>query len=336
MTQPVAPVAPDAPTPQHSRLYHLEPAGLNSPLVESLVSYMSRLAAEHGVPPTQFIAQEIAPLVNKRYSMTLDAGLRFLADARHALALCGSGPIAAEWIAGLERLTGWDSLAPLTLIHLNRFVSTRTPDTLRRERAWCPQCISKWREEDAIPYTPLIWMIREVTRCPVHHIPLMTQCPNASCGKTATWRIGHYHQTLCVRCDTWLGQSDPAPEPEPVFSSLGKVAALSAKVPAQANEEHVADRDVIQHSETVGALLRMTQHQAAAVASQLAQQLSEQISTLSSQRLKRLHRQTGMTCQMAQAWGHGTYRPTLRQFLGICRILEVSIPGFLNLSEGKR
>jgi hypothetical protein len=35
----------------HSRLYHLEPIGVESPLVESLTSYIIRLSENHSVYP---------------------------------------------------------------------------------------------------------------------------------------------------------------------------------------------------------------------------------------------------------------------------------------------
>jgi hypothetical protein len=40
--EPVAPVSP-------SKLYHLEPIGIGTPLIESLTSYVSRLANAHSV-----------------------------------------------------------------------------------------------------------------------------------------------------------------------------------------------------------------------------------------------------------------------------------------------
>lgn len=37
--------------PPRSRLYRLEPVGIGTPYVESLTSYIARLAAEHCVTP---------------------------------------------------------------------------------------------------------------------------------------------------------------------------------------------------------------------------------------------------------------------------------------------
>jgi len=50
------------PLPSRSRLYCLEPAGIGTPYVESLTSYITRLAATHHISPTTLIKREILPL----------------------------------------------------------------------------------------------------------------------------------------------------------------------------------------------------------------------------------------------------------------------------------
>ncbi len=45
----------------HSRLYHIEPIGVGSPMVESLTSYFTRLAEAHSVPLQKLFLQEILP-----------------------------------------------------------------------------------------------------------------------------------------------------------------------------------------------------------------------------------------------------------------------------------
>src|SRR5437016_3807059 len=51
--------------PSRSRLYNLTPRGLNSPLVESLTSYICRLAYEHHVEVGTLIQFSIAPVLGK-------------------------------------------------------------------------------------------------------------------------------------------------------------------------------------------------------------------------------------------------------------------------------
>jgi hypothetical protein len=299
---------------------------MGSPLVESLVSYIARLAAAHCVSPTRLITDEIAPLVGKRYATTMNAGQRFLTDWHHVVALCGSGPIAREWTTALERLTGWESLAPLTLIHLNRFVSVPTPRTLRRERAWCPVCFDHWRRNDMTPSTPLIWMIEPVTRCPIHHARLATRCPSASCGRTASWRIGHFHQACCPHCDTWLGESEHSDEWITANQSSGQGNVMPGNGRFFGEDEQ---RQICDVSDVICALLSVPESQAVPTAARMRQRLTAMMSATPPESFKLLRRQTGVTLHRAQAWTHGTSRLSLRQVLGICRVLEISMSAVL-------
>lgn len=45
--------------PPRSRLYHLEPIGIGTPYVESLTSYIARLAEAHCLTPKLLLEREI-------------------------------------------------------------------------------------------------------------------------------------------------------------------------------------------------------------------------------------------------------------------------------------
>ncbi len=123
----------------------------------------------------------IGPLVGRRFALDPSNCERFLRDQRHTLALCGSGPIAHEWVRGVEESTGWGDLSCLTLLSLNRHFSVPTQTSLRTERAWCPDCLDLWRDGGSVLYTPLLWMMRAVRLCPTHGTAMMTVCPNVWC-----------------------------------------------------------------------------------------------------------------------------------------------------------
>ena len=53
--------------PPRSRLYSLEPVGMGTPHVESLTSYIARLAEAHCVTPRILIEREIS-LLREKYS----------------------------------------------------------------------------------------------------------------------------------------------------------------------------------------------------------------------------------------------------------------------------
>ncbi len=53
------------PLPPRSRLYRLEPIGIGTPYVESLTSYIVRLAEEHHISLKLLVVQEVLPFLDK-------------------------------------------------------------------------------------------------------------------------------------------------------------------------------------------------------------------------------------------------------------------------------
>src|SRR5262249_59893394 len=94
--------------PPHSRLYSLEPIGIGTPEVESLSSYLNRLAQAHCVTVTMLIAHELLPLVGtpaparaRRAAPPSRGGLRGLGQLL-ARRIYGLGRTATAWVHGLE------------------------------------------------------------------------------------------------------------------------------------------------------------------------------------------------------------------------------------------
>ena len=52
--------------PKPSRLFSLEPIGLNTGYVESLTSYVARLALAHSVPPGRLLVMEVKPIIKEQ------------------------------------------------------------------------------------------------------------------------------------------------------------------------------------------------------------------------------------------------------------------------------
>jgi hypothetical protein len=178
----VKPVAP------RSRLYSLPPIGLGTAFVESLSSYVVRLAEAHAV--------STADLVRRELSLHSNPPLIY-----YSRGINGLGDCAARWVETLERTTSRSDLRYLTLLAFEHLFSNRV--FLRTMRAWCPQC---YREMDATETVgeQLLWCIRLVEACPRHHCLLETMC-------------GYCHQLLrqqlhadarvgrCCWCGTALG-----------------------------------------------------------------------------------------------------------------------------------
>jgi hypothetical protein len=108
--------------PRRSRLYRLEPIGIGTPEVESLSSYLNRLAQAHCVTVTTLMVHELLPHVGTPApprahpaSTPPPGGGRGLSQ-HLARQINGLGRIAAAWVQGLEALTGRRDLRFLTLL----------------------------------------------------------------------------------------------------------------------------------------------------------------------------------------------------------------------------
>lgn len=196
------------PIPPRSYLYHLLPVGLGSAAIESLTSYLARLAAAHDISSGTLLTREILPKVREEfrrhdYRAVHEIESTFLYEAH---TLNGVGQRSQDWVYGLERLTGVRGLQCLTMGAWRQVISG--VGLLRRRRAWCPLCFDDWRCSNQPVYEPLLWALKEVSACPTHGCPLVDRCPH--CGRdqhviSAKVKPGH-----CCRCRRWLGMKTAA------------------------------------------------------------------------------------------------------------------------------
>jgi hypothetical protein len=230
--------------PKRSRLYHLPPVGVGTPFVESLTSYIARLAKSHSVFPGILLSKEIVPLVPKVYRSTNLFGTRNLTGAVN-----GTGSMALDLVQVLETLTLRNDLPFLTLISWTNVLPQRK--LLRPVRAWCPTCYEEWRSTKQIIYEPLMWSIEALTLCPLHRKRLHFQCPHCRCQFSP---LAPYSQPgYCSKCLKWLGISSNSEqfnskalgEEELVWQifvsdSIGKLLAAAPDLPQPLLRERMA------------------------------------------------------------------------------------------------
>lgn len=191
------------PHPLHSRLYAFEPLGVGTPYVESLTSYMARLAEAHSVPLRTLVKQELLPLLKRDYlsnpfGNSLDA---FWVEA--ARALNGIGMLARDWAQVLERLTLRTDLQFLTLLPWTVVLTQQR--LLRLNRAWCPDCFLEWQAMEQTIYEPLLWNVNTVSVCPRHQRALLERCPYPDCHTTLPVLASYFRPGYCSKCSRWLG-----------------------------------------------------------------------------------------------------------------------------------
>lgn len=192
--------------PPRSRLYCLEPIGLDTAHVESLTGYIARLAAEHCVSAACLFGYELAPLIDSPYwkqklSVMDNSALLGYGFSGQTPTLNGTGKAAAEWIKALETATRRPEIGRLTLFMWGEVLSTL--GLLRRKRAWCPNCYEDRRARGQIAYEPLIWAIKPVTACIFHRRRLQTKCQH--CHRQSFPLASKSCPGFCSLCRKWLG-----------------------------------------------------------------------------------------------------------------------------------
>lgn len=182
-----------------SRLYNLKPEGIGTYRVESLLSYLIRLAEKHHVSVWKLLDVEISEQFSKAYLK----GYAKKRQTNHAFSINGCSEITEEYVNALESLTTRDDLINLTLLNGKGLINTKR-NILKIHRTWCSECFQNWKTNKLEIYEPLIWNIKYINFCPDHQVKLEEKCP--SCGQkngliSSSHRVGY-----CGKCGEWLGK----------------------------------------------------------------------------------------------------------------------------------
>lgn len=276
-----------------SRLYRLEPCGPGSPFVESLTSYVARLAAAHAVKPSVLVADELLPRLDKGY---LPGSRRVSGTTwKKLVAINGMGTWSTEWAHTVEDLTCWASLRSLTLLEWSSLVAPR--GLLRRTRAWCPDCLQEWRQNGTPVYEPLIWLIEPVTACAVHWVALQISCP--CCGREMLPLEGATVPGHCSKCSGWLGQRQTS-------VSIQTPVALSGKW------------EIYVVSAVADMLVRVPSSEAAVERWHVGAKLAEVTARIYGSDIREFARTVGISPRSASDILAGYQTPTLATLLQIC------------------
>ncbi len=172
--------------------------GVNTAEVESLPSYLHRVAFEHGV-----YTGEILRFLHRH-------GMR--EQRIHAGAKLASYIKVAEFVRPgrttdmirdlLQYFSGQD-LSQTTLWVLDRALGRSCGEVVKGFR-WCPECFSEMMSVGAEPYFKLIWHMSAISACPIHRTPLSNACEFCGCDQVSYKRertLGH-----CQACGNALSK----------------------------------------------------------------------------------------------------------------------------------
>jgi len=197
------PVAP-------SILYPLTPLGVGTPFVESLTSFVKRLAQAHHIKVVDLVTfcgtqteADILPSTLQKLSR-----------------IDGITTGARSWPVLLRDLTCQDEVVCLTMDYWRSLLNPYR--ILRQYHAWCPKCYADAVQTESPLYEPLLWRLRCVEVCPVHFCRLMDICP--TCGCRFTTLSNRAVVGFCPKCHHWLGSSSTTDENISVSEEASQIA----------------------------------------------------------------------------------------------------------------
>lgn len=219
-----------------NQIIRLEPIGIGTPLVESLSSYVSRIAQFHTLSVKDMVKGYFQPELASIRRLEKNADKSKLTVKE----MCGAGKSAQEWVRVLDEKIHRFPFRQMTMLPFAEFFSPTA--LICPERMWCPHCYEEWKKVEAIIYEPLLWSLHNVKCCGIHKIPLECRCQK--CGSsmgTATPIINPGH---CDACGAWLG-GDPSIIVETqntgVEAALMKMLTLASDLDCRDNSKLVSE-----------------------------------------------------------------------------------------------
>lgn len=201
----------------------MPPIRVGTPYTESLSSYLQRLAQHHHLRPWQLYTYELVPLIeNEEYLLSIDTNktsikqtfLSTKTTPSNLSVVNGLKYMTRAIVPALEQLTRREDLRCLTLVSwFHLFNSYSCP--LKQVCAWCPHCYQVWREQEEVIYIPLLWLLKDVIFCPLHHIHLENICPYCRQNMLNFCQPGY-----CSHCGEWLGKKQSPLNLADYFPSL--------------------------------------------------------------------------------------------------------------------
>ena len=197
---------PEAPLeiPPRSRLYSLPLLGAGTVMIESITSYIARLARAHAVSTWALLKYELALKVLKP-----EANLRNRLSeltAEMGAAFNGENETSRKLIVVLSDLTKRPDLAQATMSFCAGLISPRKLVSVKQR--WCPDCLNELKSTGRELYYQLLWQILSVRSCPQHRRLLASHCPH--CQKHFSPLRANTYPGFCPMCHGWLGEAGDA------------------------------------------------------------------------------------------------------------------------------
>ncbi len=177
-----------------SKLFPIPLQGSDSSEVESLPSYIARIAYQHGISIGDIIRFAYAHNDSDyRRSTTVYVEPEEILQANRTTAYLSSS---------LEKCTG-QSLEQATLMWLTNVFGRSSNDIVKGFR-WCPECLSEMESLGIEPYFKLKWHLTCVRYCPLHLVDFISICESCGCDQTGYSR--KFSVSVCQQCGQSLAK----------------------------------------------------------------------------------------------------------------------------------
>lgn len=292
--------------PPRSRLYSLQPIGIGTPMVESLSSYITRLAEAHCLFPKSLIGQVFISVSSKQYKSTDLFGLR-----QYTGSFNGIGVVAEELVQCLQSLTLRNDLALLTFLPYSNVFPERK--LIRQHQLWCPQCYEDRKSSGQVLYQPLLWSTEVVKFCRQHNQVLLSQCPY--CSRKLPLLSSYSRVGYCSKCFGWLG--------------------VEGNIQLSNSPENISQQ--VWLIDNLGQLLATASSSDSSflTALSVAQALSACISQITQGNMAAFARLLNLSKNTLWMWQSGQVSPQLSKLLSICYQLNLSLIDFLSLARSE-
>ena len=220
----------------YGSLRGIDPIGLGSASVESMVSFMARVAAFHGYTTGKLIDRFVSLALGKHYltEIAVNGGTGFYKSSAMVLS-CGKA--ARDFCRAMEVVTGQVGLEALTMLPWSEVVALK--GIIYPRRRWCPVCYYQQLREEEPVRDLLLWALQTVTVCPTHGVWLHSLCPH--CGRSAFHLDRWFAPGYCSNCGCWLGMALARPELLEHYAREIWLAKQSSFLLATATEPHIVE-----------------------------------------------------------------------------------------------
>lgn len=179
-------------------LFKVDLMGVGTAEVESLPSYLYRVAFEHGFSVGELVhSLKRHSLRNSVFEYPIDLPKSFSPGE-----LIRGGKRSSAIRQLLEHYANIDLTSSYLWI-LERSIGESNGEVCRGFR-WCPECFHEMDRHGVEPYFKLIWSMKAVTACPVHRTPFIEKC--SSCGRSQDGFYRHYQISKCQHCGEKLSK----------------------------------------------------------------------------------------------------------------------------------